>query len=92
MTRDAAGARPAGHRVSTSRAFCASRSSKASGREELPIEEPVSWWHFPALDFHAALAGVRGPTLGGDQIVQMCQPRQKRLLAAVWVVPAFHRE
>ena len=31
-----------------------------------------------------------GSTLKRDEVVQVCQPREKRLLASVWMVKAFH--
>jgi hypothetical protein len=46
----------------------------------------------PAFDFHAALPGMLSPTLIGDQVVQVCEPRQKRLLIAAWMVKRFHHE
>jgi hypothetical protein len=42
--------------------------------------------------FHATLASVLGPTLIRHQVIQVCQPRETRLLAAAWVVKSFHRE
>jgi hypothetical protein len=33
-----------------------------------------------------------GPPLIGDQVVQVRQAREKRLLAATWVMKAFHGE
>jgi hypothetical protein len=33
-----------------------------------------------------------GATLVGHQVVQMGHPSKKRLLAAAWMVKAFHRE
>jgi len=33
-----------------------------------------------------------GPTLIGDQVVEVCQPREKRLLAPFGMMEAFHRE
>ena len=33
-----------------------------------------------------------GTTLGGYQVVQVCQSCEKRLLAAAWVMEPFHRE
>src|SRR5712691_394848 len=42
------------------------RSSKASRREDLEVEEPVACGHCSSFHFHAALAGMLGPTLIGD--------------------------
>ena len=33
---------------------------------------------------------MRGAPLLRDQVVQVCQPRQKRLVAAAWMVKRFH--
>ena len=67
------------------------RSSKASRREDLEVEEPVACGHCSSFHFHAALAGMLGPTLIGNQVVEVCQPRDKRLLAATWVVVTVDR-
>jgi hypothetical protein len=67
-------------------------ASKASRREDLPIEEPVCCGYSPAFHFHAALTGMLGPTLIGDQVIQMSQPCEKRLLTAAWMVKRFHHE
>src|SRR5262249_47408826 len=45
-----------------------------------------------SFDFYSTLPGIQGATLVGHQIVQTCQPSEKRLLAASWMVKAFHRE
>jgi ABC-type transport system substrate-binding protein len=42
------------------------RSAKASGGEDLQVEEPVSCWDFASFHFHATLAGMLSPTLIGD--------------------------
>ena len=42
--------------------------------------------------FHATLASMLRPTLIGDQVVEVCQPREKRLLAPFGMMEAFHRE
>jgi hypothetical protein len=57
------------------------RSAKASRREDLEVEEPITCGDCSSFHFDTTLAGMLGPTLIGDQVVQMCQPRQKRLLA-----------
>ena len=46
----------------------------------------------PAFHFHATLAGMLGPTLIGHQVVQVGQPREKRLLAPFGMMEPFHRE
>jgi hypothetical protein len=33
-----------------------------------------------------------GATLIRDEVVQVCEPGQKRLLAATWVMEPLHRE
>ena len=38
------------------------------------------------------LTGMLGTVLIGYQVVEVCQSRDKRLLAATWVVQPFHRE
>ena len=68
------------------------RSPKASRREDLQIEEPVACRDSPAFHFHATLAGMLGATLIGHQVVEVCQPREKRLLAATGMMKPFHRE
>src|SRR4029453_9162659 len=45
-----------------------------------------------SFDFHPTLPGMLGATLIRDQVVQMGQPAQKRLLAPFGVMAAFHRE
>ena len=57
------------------------RSAKASRREDLEVEEPVACGNYASFRFHATMAGMLGPTLIGDQVVEVCQPREKRLLA-----------
>ena len=66
------------------------RSSKASGGEDLDIEEPVACRYASAFHFHPTLPGMPGATLVGHQVVQMGQPAQKRLLAPCGVMQAFH--
>ena len=58
----------------------------------MEVEEPVRGGYSPASHFHAALPGMLSPTLIGHQVVQMCQPREKCLLAAAWMMESFHRE
>src|SRR2546428_13067706 len=67
-------------------------SSKASRREDLEIEQPIACWDCPAFHFHPTLASMLGAPLIRDQVVQMGQPAQKRLLAPFGVMAAFHRE
>jgi hypothetical protein len=79
------------HSIGFSGSVC-HRSSKASGREDLQIEQPVACRDFASFDFHTTLPGMLGPTLVRHQIVQMGQPSQKRLVAPFGVMEAFHRE
>jgi hypothetical protein len=46
------------------------------------IEEPIVGQYASAFHFHATLAGVLGPALVREQVVEVCQPSQQRLLAA----------
>jgi hypothetical protein len=38
------------------------------------------------------LAGMLGATLIGDQVIQMGQSCQKRLLTSTWMMELLHRE
>ena len=67
-------------------------SSKASRREDLEIEQPVACWDCSSFHFHATLASMLGATLIRYQVVEVRQPREKRLLASFGMVEAFHRE
>jgi hypothetical protein len=67
-------------------------SSKASGGENLEVEEPVAGWDCSFCHFHPALPGMLSTALLGDQVVQMGQPAPKRLLAPLGLMAAFHRE
>jgi hypothetical protein len=58
----------------------------------LDIEESVRGGYSPAFHFRPALTGMLRPTLIGEQVVQVRQPRQKRLLTATWMVKPLHRE
>jgi hypothetical protein len=67
-------------------------SSKASRREDLEIEQPVTCRDAASFDFHPTLASVLGAALIGHQVVQMCEPSQKRLLVAFGMMKRFHHE
>ena len=67
-------------------------SSKASRREDLEVEEPVPCGDSPSFDFHPTLAGMLGAALIRNQVVQVRQPAQKRLLAPLGMMEAFHHE
>jgi DDE domain len=66
------------------------RFSKASRREDVQVEQPVACWDFSSCDFHPTLSGMLSASLVGHQVVQMGQPAQKRLLAPLGVMKAFH--
>jgi hypothetical protein len=68
------------------------RSSKASRREDLQVEEPVACWDCSSFDFHSTLAGMLRAPLVGYKVVQMGEPAQKRLLAAFGMMEALHHE
>src|SRR4029450_3491327 len=68
------------------------RSSKPSRREDLDIEEPVACRYASAFHFHPTLAGMPSATLIRDQVVQVCEPREKRLLTAPGMMEALHHE
>jgi hypothetical protein len=56
----------------------------------LQVEHPVCCRDSPAFYFYATLTRVLGPTLIRDEVIQMRESRQKRLLAPAWVVKPFH--
>ena len=58
----------------------------------MEVEEPVSGRDAAAFDFHATLTRVLGPTLIRDQIIEVRQPGQKRLLAALGMMEPLHGE
>jgi hypothetical protein len=62
------------------------RSSKASRREDLQVEEPVACWDCSSFHFYPTLPRMLGATLIGHQVVEMGQPREKRRLAATWMM------
>src|SRR6266446_7251927 len=68
------------------------RSSKASRREDLQVEEPILCWDCSSFHFHPALPGMLSTTLIRHQVVQVREPCEKRLLTATWMVKSFHRE
>jgi hypothetical protein len=67
-------------------------SSKASGGEDLQVEHPVCCGYAPAFHFYTTLAGMLRPTLIRDQVIEVREPRQKRLLAAFGMMKPLHRE
>src|SRR2546430_12989991 len=67
-------------------------SSKACGGEDLQIEEPVCCGYSSAFHFDTTLTRMLGATLIRDEVVQVGEPREKRLLAATWMMESLHRE
>ena len=67
-------------------------SSKAPGCQDLDIEEPICCGYSSAFYFCATLAGMLGPTLIRHQVIQVCEPYEKRLLAPEWMMGPFHCE
>jgi len=47
----------------------------------LEIEEPVACRYSATFHFHATAASMLGTTLRREQVVQVCEPCEKRLLA-----------
>ena len=56
----------------------------------MDIEEPVAGRYLSTFYFHATLTRMLGSTLIRNEIVQVCEPRQKRLLAPARMMEAFH--
>jgi hypothetical protein len=56
------------------------------------IEEPIMCRYSSAFHCHATLTRMLGPTLIGRQVVEMGQPREKRLLASTWMMEPLHCE
>src|SRR4029434_6616676 len=68
------------------------RSAEASGGEDLQVEKPVSCWDGASFHFHATVAGMLGPTLIRDEVVQVGEPGEKRLLTSTRMMESLHRE
>src|SRR5215831_3180372 len=66
-------------------------SAKASGGEDLQVEKPVACWDCASFHFHATVAGMLGPTLIRDEVVEVGEPGEKCLLAATRMMEALHR-
>ena len=79
------------HSIGFSGSVCP-RSSKASGSEDLEIEEPISCGDCTSFHLHPTLPSMLGTTLVGHQVVQMCEPSQERLLAAFGMMKSLHHE
>ena len=58
----------------------------------MEIEEPVACWDCSSFHFYPTLPRMLGATLIGHQVVEMGQPREKRLLASTWMMEPLHRE
>jgi hypothetical protein len=58
-------------------------SSKAARGEDVQVEHPVSCWDYASLYFHATPPSMLGSTLVWDQVVQVSQAGEKRLLAPI---------
>ena len=58
----------------------------------MDIEEPVSGWNCSTLHFHATLAGMLSATLIRNQVIEVRESREKRLLTATGMVKPFHRK
>ena len=69
-----------------------SRSSKAARGEDLQVEHPILCRYSPTFHFHTTLTGMLGATLIRDEVVQVGEPCEKRLLASTRMVKPFHRE
>ena len=67
-------------------------SAKPSRREDLDIEEPVSGRYSPTFHFHSTLPGMLGATLIWNEVVQVGEPREERLLAPTGVMKPLHGE
>jgi hypothetical protein len=67
-------------------------SSEASGGENLEVEEPVACWDCSSLDFHPTLPSMLSTALVGDQVVEVRQTSQKRLLTPVGMMKPLHHE
>ena len=58
------------------------RSAKAARGEDLQVEKPVLCGDCASFHFHTTLPGMLGSPLIWHQVVQVCESREKRLLAA----------
>src|SRR5919198_5347668 len=67
-------------------------SAKTARSEDLQVEEPVSCWDCSSFHFHTTLARMLSATLIRDEVVQVGEPREKRLLAATGMMEPLHHE
>ena len=58
----------------------------------MQVEEPISGWDGSSFDFHPILPRMLGVPLIGDQVIQVGEPGEQRLVAPLWVVKPFHGE
>jgi hypothetical protein len=58
----------------------------------LEVEEPGACGACASFHCHPTVAGMLGATLRRDEVVQVGEPGEKRLLAATWVMEPLHRE
>jgi hypothetical protein len=69
-----------------------SHSLISSRREDLQIEQPISCRDSPAFHFYTTLPRMLGATLIGHQVIQVREPREKRLLVSTGMMKPLHRE
>ena len=67
-------------------------SSKAARGKDLQVEHPVWGGYAPAFHLYPALPGMLSAPLIWDQVIQVRQPREKRLLTSPRVMKPFHGE
>jgi hypothetical protein len=70
--------RPIAHSIGFRGGAC-HHSAKASRGKDLQIEEPIVCRYSSAFSFHPTSTSVLGLALIGDQVVEVGQPREKRL-------------
>ena len=66
------------------------RSAKASGSEDLEIEQPGACRDLASFHFHPTRVRMLGAALVGDQVVQMNQTGEEPQVTPTWMVEAFH--
>jgi hypothetical protein len=58
----------------------------------LQVEHPIRSGYVAAFHFYPTLPGMLGSTLIWDEVVQVREPRQKRLLTATRMMEPLHGE
>ena len=58
----------------------------------MEVEEPVACGYAPAFYLHPTLPSMLGAPLIRDQVIQVNQTSEKRLLAPFGMMEAFHHE